>query len=253
MNAGSDRPHGEPPLAKWSALRAPLGVVCGLLLALGAAGPQEAAAPEAPAHQEPAPPRILLLGDTTFGGHFRNAARALKGAAEVVPSPLGHLHSGAMLERLEEVLGEEPWDVVVLNVGLSDLMTRDPRSRAIRAMSAAAGGVPVTPLAQYGPRLERLVTRLRATGARVVWLTTLPLNGTNRRHAVREADLQRYRARALERMGAKGVPVVDTHQAIVDVLEAEPNLRARPRLHNDTLKSDLSGPLVKRLTDLLAR
>lgn len=253
MSAGWVQFRGQRPLATWSALRAPLGLAVGLLLLLGAAGPQGAASLGDPVAQDPVLPRVLLLGDTTLGGHFRNAAQALKEEAEVVTSPQGHLHSGALLEDLEEVLGEQPWDVVALNVGLSDLMTRDPRSKAIRAMSAAAGGVPVTPLEQYGPQLERLVTRLRATGAQVVWLTTLPLNGTNRRHAVREEDLQRYRAEALERMATQEVPVVDTCQAIVDVLEAEPNLRARPRLHNDTLKSDLSGPLVERLRDLLTR
>lgn len=214
-------------------------LACTLLLMVGAA-------------QEPAPkPRVLLFGDITFQGHHRGATQALGEAAEVVTSPLGHLSTGAALARLDELLGEGPWDVVVLNCGLSDLMTRDPRSKALRAMSPAAGGVPVTPLDEYGERLDELVEALRARGARLVWTTTLPLSGRNRSHAVRAEDVERYRAVALARMAAHGVAVIDTHQAIVDVLATEPNPRAVDRLHNDTLKSDLSGPLVARLRELL--
>ena len=118
------------------------------------------------APQDAAPkPRVLLYGDLTFQGHPRNATKALADEVEVTTSPLGHLHTGAALERLDEVLGGEAWDVVVLNFGLSDLMTRDPRSRGIRAMTPAAGGVPVTPLEEYGAHLAELITRLRACWA----------------------------------------------------------------------------------------
>lgn len=89
MSAGRVRVRGQRPFATWSTLRAPLGLAVGLLLLLGAAGPEDGVSLGDPVAQDPVPPRVLLLGDTTLGGHFRNAAQALKEEAEVVTSPRG--------------------------------------------------------------------------------------------------------------------------------------------------------------------
>ena len=197
--------------------------------------------------------RVLLFGDISFQSHHRHAATALKAEADVVQSPHGYLHSGAVLERYGEVFGDGAWDVVCLNCGLSDMMFRDPRSREIRAMSAQAGGVQVTPIEEHVANLEALVLRLRGDGARVVWTTTLPLHPHRRKGAAVVAEyIERFNAAAVERLRALSVTVVDTHSDLMDELAKAENPRQVDRMHNDLLKGDPSGPLVAQLRRVLA-
>lgn len=196
-------------------------------------------------------PRVLLFGDTTFAGHYQGAAKKLDGRVEVVRSDLGYLHSGAALERLEEVLQEARWDLVVFNFGLSDLMHRDPRTQAIRAMSPAAGGVPVTTLEDHAAHVHALVAALRASGAKLLWTTTMPISPRNRSGALESAAIERYNAAALEVLNSQDVPVLDTHGQIAGELAKADNRRAMERLHNGLLKQDLSEPLAARILELL--
>jgi len=211
-------------------------LLASLALLAGLVGAQQPSKPQLP--------RVLLVGDVSLNNHFQNAQKALKGKATVVRSPLGHLSSGALLRRLDEVLQKQRWDVVCINAGLNDLMHRDPASRQIRAMSPKAGGVPVTPLPDYGAQLDRLVPRLYAATHRVVWLTTLPLNPRQRSTAIDAADIARYRDVAVRRMREHGVEVVDLHAQIEAALRDAKNERDRNHQHHLLFKKDLSQPLV---------
>ncbi|MGC6487091.1 MAG: hypothetical protein ACON4Z_05570, partial [Planctomycetota bacterium] len=159
-----------------------------------------AAALHAQGAAAPQLPRVLLIGDVGLNNHFQNAQKALKGEAGVVRSPLGHLSTAAALDRLDELLGEERWDAICFSFGAGDAMHRDPRRDEVRAMSPAAGGVPVTPLAAFEQNLDRLVSALHAASDRVIWLTTLPSPPQRRSTALRERDLDRYRTAAAARM-----------------------------------------------------
>ncbi|MFN3240154.1 MAG: SGNH/GDSL hydrolase family protein [Planctomycetota bacterium] len=205
------------------------------------------------AAQQPAKPklpRVLLVGDISLNNHFQNTQKALKGRATVLRSPLGHLSSGAMLEHAEEVLQKQRWDVICVNLGLNDLMHRDPTSKQIRAMSPKAGGVPVTGLEQYGDNLERLAERLHASTHRVLWLSTMPLNPRQKSSAIDPRDVARYNEVAKRRMRKAGVEVVDLHAQIVDALRDAKNERARNHQHNQLFKKDLSKPLVDAIRAL---
>ncbi len=201
----------------------------------------------AQAEDAPQLPRVLLIGDVGLNNHFQNAQKALKGKAEVVRSPLGHLSTGAALARIDELLQAKRWDVVCLNFGASDAMHKDPRSREVRAMSPAAGGVMTTPLAEFSPNLDRLVSALHAASDRVVWLTTLPSPPQRRSTALREQDLDRYRTAASERMQQLQVEVVDLHAQIQAALAGAKNERQRNQQHGQLYKKDLSAPLTAAL------
>ena len=226
-------------------------VATGLLLVLLGVF-SAAATPAQEEGEEVRRPRVLLLADNSFQSIHGNVAKALGERAEVVRSNLGHLHTGAALERLDEVLQGTDWDGIVFNFGLADLMHRDPRTKQLRAMSPKAGGVPVTTPERYAENLDAWVPLLRATGAELLWTTTLPLSSRTRSTAIAPDSLATYRAVALERMQHHAVPVLDTHAQIVDALAEAENDRQRERMHNDLLKTDLSGPLVARLAALLA-
>ena len=208
-----------------------------------------AAALHAQAESAPQLPRVLLIGDVGLNNHCQNAQKALKGKADVVRSPLGHLSTAAALDRLDELLGEARWDAICFSFGVSDAMHKDPRRDEVRAMSPAAGGVPVTPLAEFGPNLDRLVSALHAASDRVVWLTTLPSPPQRRSTALRERDLDRYRAAASERMQQLQVEVVDLHAQIQAALAGAKDERQRNQQHGQLYKKDLSAPLTAALLE----
>lgn len=200
----------------------------------------------------PAPrPRVLLIGDQGLSSHLDKVGVQLKDEAEVVRSPLGHLATGAALERIDELLGDSSkgpaFDVVCFNFGLSDLMCRDPRTKEVRAMSPAAGGVPVTPLARYRENLKELVAGFRAAGVEPLWISTPPLHPRSRNSALDPAAIPAYNAAAAAIMAEHDVRVFDAHAQVEELLEPAKDARARDRLHNDVRRKDLSEPLVEQL------
>ncbi|MDA1221201.1 MAG: SGNH/GDSL hydrolase family protein [Planctomycetota bacterium] len=221
-----------------------------LLVALTLAG--AGSAQERPTAPETVRPRVLLLGDQSLSNHLDRAAQALKDEASVVRSPLGHLSSGAALARIEEILGEERWDLVCFHFGLSDLMFRDPRSEQVRAMSPAAGGVPVTPIERFPGVLARFVDRLRAAGAsRLLWVTSVPLHPSRRSAAIDADKIPVYGEAAKTVMREHAVPIFDAHAQVAALLEEAPDPRSLDRFHNQLYGKDLSGPLVERMRELL--
>ncbi|MGK0153151.1 MAG: hypothetical protein ACI9SE_000095 [Neolewinella sp.] len=192
-------------------------------------------------------PRVLLIGDISLNNHFDNAQKALAGKAMIVRSSYGYLPSGAALQRIDELLTQQKWDVVCFNFGLSDLMHKDPKSKQIRAMSPRAGGVPVTVPKVYAKNLERLVARFKKASGKVIWIPTLPLHPRQRSGAIDAVAIATYNTIALATMREASVPVLDLHDQIVSLLAKAENHRAKERLHHKLFKSDLSAPLVARI------
>ncbi|MDA1039754.1 MAG: SGNH/GDSL hydrolase family protein [Planctomycetota bacterium] len=103
---------------------------------------------------DPALPRVLLIGDSVSRGYTQAARKALAGKANVhrAPANCGPTTSG--LKNIEAWLGEGRWDVIHFNFGIHD------RS---------------APVADYSARLEKLIERLQTTGATLVWASTTPI------------------------------------------------------------------------------
>lgn len=226
-------------------------VAATLLAAAVAAGTGNAQEAKQPLRAE-RQPRILLIGDSSLSNHLDRAAAALKDEATVVRSPLGHVTTGAALERLDEILQRESWDLICFHFGLSDLMFRDPRSKQVRAMSPAVGGVPATVPEDYSENLGLVVERLRATGdAKLLWITSVPLHPSRRSAAIEEARIGQYDARARQVMDERAVPIFDAHAQVTARLAEAPDPRSLDRFHNQLYGQDLSGPLVDRIRGLL--
>lgn len=103
---------------------------------------------------DPSLPRVLLIGDSVSRGYTLATRSALAGKANVhrAPANCGPTTSG--LKNIEAWLGDGKWDVIHFNFGIHD--------RSV-------------PVADYAMRLEKLVDRLQATGATVVWASTTPI------------------------------------------------------------------------------
>ena len=105
---------------------------------------------------DPALPRVLIIGDSISRSYTSAVRKALDGRANVhrAPANCGRTeyffkHGEAWLEQN----GSVAWDVVVVNFGIHDHGKRPE---------------------EYAANLRRIIARLRDTGATVLWVRTTP-------------------------------------------------------------------------------
>lgn len=146
-------------------------------------------------------PRVLIIGDSISLGYLPHVEEGLRGRAVVEhnrnPDNAGSTARGEAC--LEAWLGETKWDVIHFNWGLWDICRRVGGKRNL-------SGPITTPPEVYEERLDRLVQRLRQTGARLIWASTTYCPGGWGR--VR-GDEEGYNAIAERVMKRHGVPIND--------------------------------------------
>jgi lysophospholipase L1-like esterase len=103
---------------------------------------------------DPKLPRVLLIGDSVSRGYTQAVRKELAGKANVhrAPENCGPVANG--LKKLDVWLAGQKWDAVHFNFGIHDRKTAPE---------------------VYEQNLEQLVTRLEATGAKLVWASTTPV------------------------------------------------------------------------------
>jgi len=153
----------------------------------------------APVTDDPALPRVLIVGDSISIGYTTPVRELLRGVANIhrIPENGGPTTRG--VQQLDWWLGDGKWNVIHFNFGLHDIKLDD-------------SGQPLTTPAEYEAKLRRIVAKLRATGARLIFATTTPvpadLNGGPRR---RSEDVVDRNAIARHVMAEFGVPVNDLY------------------------------------------
>jgi len=133
-----------------------------LAAALPAAAAQSPAELAAPAREDPALPRVLLIGDSISIGYTPAVRECLKGKANVYRIPANGGPTTRGLDEIEKWLGAGPWHVIHFNWGLHDLKRMDDGSRQVD-------------LPAYETNLRALVSRLKQTGAKLIWASTTPV------------------------------------------------------------------------------
>lgn len=125
---------------------------------------------------DPKLPNVLLIGDSISIGYTRLVREKLTGKANVWrpmlakgPDNCGDTSIG--LAKIDGWLGQQKWDVIHFNWGLWDLCYRNPMSKAQGNRDKVGGKLSTSP-ADYEKNLEQLVTRLEATGAKLIWANT---------------------------------------------------------------------------------
>ncbi len=103
---------------------------------------------------DPKLPRILLIGDSVSRGYTLAVRHALAGKVNVHRAPENCGPTANGLKKLSIWLGDGKWDVIHFNFGIHDRRT---------------------PPADYEQRLETIVERLKATGAKLIWASTTPV------------------------------------------------------------------------------
>jgi acyl-CoA thioesterase-1 len=153
-------------------------------------------------------PRVLLIGDHGWGersgaqtvGYTLAVRERLQGKANVHRVTDPGAHTGKGVELLDRWLGEKPWEVIHFNFGLHDL-------------KRGANGQPQVPLEEYETNLRLIVTRLKQTGATLIWASTTPIPAGVARRA--PEDAVRYNAAARKVMDDNTVVVNDLYAAVL--------------------------------------
>ena len=156
-------------------------------------------------------PRILLIGDSISGGYQKGVKKALEGKAVVVKNEGNAEWTGTGILKIDAWLGDTKWDIIHFNWGLWDLYgwEYDEQDRSPEA---------------YAQRLEQLVTRMKKTGAKLIWATTTPacpaaeatMKKRFKKEVVITPEIQaKYQEAALVVMKKHGVQVNDLYSAIL--------------------------------------
>jgi lysophospholipase L1-like esterase len=157
---------------------------------------------------DPALPRVLLIGDSVSRGYTQAVRTSLAGKANVHRAPANCGPTASGIKNLDAWLASAPgdakWDVIHFNFGIHDRNT---------------------PVADYAARLERIVERLEKTGAKLVWATTTPIP---------DAPAQNQTAASIVERNAAAAAIMEKHGVVVDDLFAfiTPRL-AEAQLPND--------------------
>jgi len=153
-------------------------------------------------------PSVLIIGDSISIGYTPHVAKLLSGEAVVRHHKGNAGPTGNGLKMLEKWLGKEKWDIIHFNWGLHDLCYRNPKSKA-QGHRDKINGTLTTSLEQYEKNLDQLVSRLRKTGAALIWAhTTVVPEGEVGRFV---GDDKKYNEVATRVMKKHGITIDDLH------------------------------------------
>ena len=124
--------------------------------------------------QEKKLPKVLIIGDSISIGYTPFVKKMLSGKAEIFHNEGNAQSTWLGLEKLDSWLEGKDWDVIHFNWGLWDLCYRHPDSKVYGNRDKVNGTID-TSLEQYGINIEKLVLRLKVTGAKLIFATITPV------------------------------------------------------------------------------
>ena len=147
---------------------------------------------------DPALPRVLLIGDSISIGYTIPVRALLQGKANLhrIPENGGPTIRG--LSELDKWIGGGKWDVIQFNWGLHDLRLDEQGRHQV-------------PIGDYERNLRKLVSRLKATGARLIWASTTPVTRGHLSPPRRTEDVPAYNAVAKKIMDENDIPIDDLY------------------------------------------
>ncbi len=169
--------------------------------------------PFAPVEDIAGLPRVLLIGDSISMGYTVPVRKLLAGKANVHRIPENGGATKAGLARIDAWLGTEKWDVIHFNWGLHDLMF-DPASARDPAQYEK------DQLTLYEKNLRTLTTRLKQTGAKLIWASSTPVAeemSSPRSPSHRSAVVKTYNDVAARIMAENGIPIDDLYSYVEPV------------------------------------
>jgi hypothetical protein len=176
---------------------------------------------------DPALPRVLLIGDSISRSYTVGVRHALAGKANVhrAPANCGPTDSG--LKNMSVWLGSGKWDVILFNFAIHD-RAKKPE--------------------QYAANLEKVIALLEKTGAKLVWARTTPFQSKGSKNA---DDSPALNAVSDEVMKKHDIPMTDLHAAVIGVVATA---RSADNCHfNEAGTKLLAAAVVSTLEPLLKK
>ncbi|WP_425638885.1 SGNH/GDSL hydrolase family protein [Algoriphagus yeomjeoni] len=155
-------------------------------------------------------PNILIIGDSISIGYTPFVIDHFKGKATVTHNPGNAQHTGTGLEKIDEWLGDEEWDIVQFNWGLWDLAYRHVDAKPYGNRDKVNGTVTYS-VEEYAKNLDSLVTHIKSkTDAKLIFVTTtyVPEEEAGRF----TTDPQKYNTAAISVMKKHDVLINDIYQ-----------------------------------------
>lgn len=168
-----------------------------------------------PATEDSELPRVLLIGDSISIGYTPVVQQLLKGKAEVIHPPGNCMDSGHGVKSVKTwvTAGGKKWDVIHFNFGIWDTHYLDKKSGALlrdeSKVSLDDVRIRATP-EQYRENLKKVITELKATGAKLIFATTTPVMY---RKGARFEDIVKLNEVAVALMKEEGIEVNDLYSA----------------------------------------
>jgi len=155
----------------------------------------------APITDNPALPRVLLIGDSISIGYTGPVRELLKDKANVHRIPQNGGPTKLGMEKIDAWVGTGKWDVIHFNWGIHDLKYMPDEKRQVEP-------------GDYEKNLRTLVARMKATGAKLIWATTTPIPSGELVPSRRFGEVAEYNAIAEKVMKENGVAIDDLNAAV---------------------------------------
>jgi acyl-CoA thioesterase-1 len=153
--------------------------------------------------EDPALPRVFLIGDSISIGYTIPVRKLLQGQANVLRPAANCGRTTVGLDGLDKWLNVGKLDVIHFNFGLHDLLV------------PPGTGKPNIDIKSYEENLHKVVARLKETGAKLIWATTTAVvDGPGKKR--QNKDVIAYNEVALRVMKAEGIPVDDLFTALMN-------------------------------------
>jgi len=149
---------------------------------------------------DPALPRVLLIGDSISRGYTMATRRALKGKVNVHRAPENCGKTANGLKKLDIWLGDRRWDLIHLNFGIHDRRLKPE---------------------YYADRLEMIVERLKPATDRLVFATSTPIAKRDERYIHGSSARSNRVAQAI--MERHEIPVNDLYALMLPDLKRYQN------------------------------
>lgn len=157
------------------------------------ADPKKVATPD-----DPNLPRVLIIGDSISMGYTEPTKKLLAGKANVHRISGNGGPSSRGIENIELWLGDGKWDVIHFNFGLHDIKRDDEGNTQVS-------------IKDYETNLRKLVERMKATNAKLIWATTTPVPNAKLRPVRKVADVIEFNKVAQKVMDENGVAIDDLY------------------------------------------
>ncbi|MBI1389165.1 MAG: SGNH/GDSL hydrolase family protein [bacterium] len=146
-------------------------------------------------------PKVLLIGDSISIGYTYPVREYLKGKANVYRIPENGGPTTRGLEKFDEWVSCECWDVIHFNWGLHDLKIMEDGTHQVEPD-------------EYRDNLIRLVEKLKASKAVLIWASTTPVPEGKLSPPREPGEEMLYNDIAERIMHDNGIIIDDLHAAV---------------------------------------